>query len=327
MAHHAGSGGVQAQEMEAYMEAVSAATDYNIDVTYYHDAELCPPNEQAMCAADGRIDITQVLPTYHPGEFPMSTVGSLGFLDIPDAAGLALMDLWGSDDAVKAEWESQNLVPLFPISVGDYTLGVNGALESFDDMSGLRVRAIGASAASLASVGADPSALAAPEIYESMQRGVLDGWSIPIDYALTQGFEEVTSHIYDIGLGPALTSMFAINADKWASLPEDLQQTFLEVADDFAVEAWDTYMVPTIQDLCVDAKSHLEYVGVLEDGREDFMATGLEITTKDWIDNVAGNKVDDPQELVDRYRGKVDDWEAKLSDGFVSTAAACGSVL
>lgn len=321
--HHEATGGPRALQIEDYIEAVNEASEHTIEAKFYHDAALCPPNEQAICARDGRIDITQVLPTYHPAEFPMSTVTALGFMNIPDAMGLAFMDLYNSNEDVQAEWEAQKLRPLFPTTVGDYTIGVNTPLESIDDMAGLSIRAIGASAASLQSVGVETAALAAPEIYESVQRGVIDGWSIPIDYALTQGYFEVTSHVYDIGLGPALSSIFSMNADTWASLPEDLQQTFLEVGNEFALNAWDDYMLPSIREGCAEAGSDLEFVGVLEEGRDEFMANGLEITTKDWIDNIAGDSVDDPQGLADTYRSMLDERAEELSDGFLSTAEAC----
>jgi TRAP-type C4-dicarboxylate transport system substrate-binding protein len=71
------------------------------------------------------------------------------------------------------------------------------------------------------------------EIYESVQRGAIDGvgtFFFPTAY--TFGIHEVAPHVVDAGSGFYASVGFIMNDEVWSSLPSDIQAIFDDVSDE-----------------------------------------------------------------------------------------------
>ena len=93
------------------------------------------------------------------------------------------------------------------------------------------------------------------EIYESMQRGVIDAFQFMSPAGdLSMGFNEVVDYMYLSPVRqPCSTATLIVNEDCWAELPSDLQAV-VEYA--FLGEAWQGYAI-----LCQeDGKATQEYI-------------------------------------------------------------------
>jgi len=105
-------------------------------------------------------------------------------------------------------------------------------IESLDDIDGLKMRCAGAGGEILARMGAATTYVPGAEIYESMQRGVIDAFEY--DSATpnwNMGFQEVADYVY-VGATRAPSAVTAIFAaeDTWAELPDDLRKICVEAA-------------------------------------------------------------------------------------------------
>ena len=112
-----------------------------------------------------------------------------------------------------------------------------------DDMAGLRIRTGGGQPSEIVkSLGAVPVALAVPETYNAMERGVVDGTILPYEAAKAFKLAEVEKHVVAINI--FTTSQFTImNLDKYNALPADLRAVIDELSGnwgaEFAGAAWD----------------------------------------------------------------------------------------
>jgi TRAP-type transport system periplasmic protein len=107
----------------------------------------------------------------------------------------------------------------------------------------LRIRTGGGQPSEIVkSLGAVPVALAVPETYNAMERGVVDGTILPYEAAKAFKLAEVEKHVVAVNI--FTTSQFTImNLDKYKSLPADLRAIIDELSGnwgaEFAGTAWD----------------------------------------------------------------------------------------
>jgi TRAP-type mannitol/chloroaromatic compound transport system substrate-binding protein len=93
------------------------------------------------------------------------------------------------------------------------------------DLKGLKVRTAGDDAAILSSMGASPVQIAVGEIYEAVQRGVLDGFQLNTPYVdISFATHEIADYmIMSPVRQPNGLSNFIINGDTWTNIPDDLK--------------------------------------------------------------------------------------------------------
>jgi TRAP-type mannitol/chloroaromatic compound transport system substrate-binding protein len=104
-------------------------------------------------------------------------------------------------------------------------------LKTVADLKGWKVRTAGEGGDILSRMGAAPVVLPGGEIYESLQRGVIDA----NEYGTVSGnwdmaFHEVADYMYlSPSRGPTGNHSWWVNKDDWATLPVDIQETWKHV--------------------------------------------------------------------------------------------------
>nr|HPQ97857.1 hypothetical protein [Thiolinea sp.] len=114
----------------------------------------------------------------------------------------------------------------------------------------------------LEGLGAQPVGMPAPEAYESVQKGVIDGVSLPWEGQLVFRINELTPKHTEVGGLYTLAFVVTMNKDVYEGLPDDLKK----VIDDNSGKAWAELSGKVFDEL--DAK-----------GREQAVAAGHEIHT------------------------------------------------
>src|SRR5699024_7720785 len=84
-------------------------------------------------------------------------------------------------------------------------------------------------------LGSDPTPIAFPETYTSLEQGVVDGQDLSLGVMVTTKMYEVQNHFTKNGIYYAAAPMF-MNASKFEELPEDIQQIFVEVGEEVTHE-------------------------------------------------------------------------------------------
>jgi len=103
------------------------------------------------------------------------------------------------------------------------------AVRSFEDAKGLKLRTPSVEAGKMIeSWGATPVSLPAPEIYDAMQKGVIDGGVLPVAAIKDFNLFDVVDYVT---LGDFNTSIYyvAMNKNSWDKIPKEDQEMINEL--------------------------------------------------------------------------------------------------
>src|SRR5699024_5518500 len=106
-------------------------------------------------------------------------------------------------------------------------------ISSPDDMKGMKMRTVENDLylETYRALGSDPTPIAFPEAYTSLEQGVVDGQDLSIGVMVTTKMYEVQNHLTENRIYYAAATML-MNADSFNSLPEDIQQIIVEIAEE-----------------------------------------------------------------------------------------------
>jgi TRAP-type C4-dicarboxylate transport system substrate-binding protein len=107
---------------------------------------------------------------------------------------------------------------------------VKKSVSTLENLKGMQIRtAPGAMTKTFKALGAAPAAIPAPEVYNALERGMVDGCSFPFSATKIYKLHEVTrSHtIIDVGTSIAAVAM---NLNQWNQMPPDIQKVFLDLS-------------------------------------------------------------------------------------------------
>ncbi|MGM7672202.1 TRAP transporter substrate-binding protein DctP [Microbacterium sp. A93] len=190
--------------------------------------------------ADGRIDLAEFWPQYNPTEYPVnnlmtsaSVVRQAGIIPGYTSSMAAFDEAALATPELVEEFESQGITPIIAFSAdGPAALFCTEPITTLDDLAGKQVRSGSViHTRQLEALGATPVSLAHGEIYEALQRGMLDCSLSPHVTALGTGMLEVApfvSHLTTSAFASMPTNLYA--GPKFKSLPEAAQQLISEAA-------------------------------------------------------------------------------------------------
>ncbi|MCP4673833.1 MAG: TRAP transporter substrate-binding protein, partial [Desulfobacula sp.] len=117
------------------------------------------------------------------------------------------------------------------------------AVRSMEDFKGMKFRGHGTSAQVIKALGGTPVSLPMPELYQSLQKGIVQGALYPIEVNKGWRMGEVTDYLTN-SLSIAYTSSFFVvmNKQKWSKIPADLQKIISQVNKEWISkhgQAWD----------------------------------------------------------------------------------------
>ncbi|MCK5212549.1 MAG: TRAP transporter substrate-binding protein DctP [Dehalococcoidia bacterium] len=119
-------------------------------------------------------------------------------------------------------------------------VSTNEPLTKAGDFDGMKIRGAGDAAEIWSTLGASMVFIPPNEVYESMERGVIDGYEVSmptLDWEF--GLNEAAKYIY---LSPARQpyeyNPFIVNGKRWAELPDDLKAIVVEVNQAETIRAY-----------------------------------------------------------------------------------------
>lgn len=222
-----------------FADAISAATDGAVSVRVFMAGELGPgPAEQYNRVLDGVTDIAFGLPGYTASNFPLTLLAELPGVLTPEGGALALAD---HADLLAGEFRRAQLVGLWNNAPNLLLMG-SREVHSLDDLAGLNIRVPSRNAGLVVqSWGANPVSMPAPEIYNAMQTGVIDGAMIDATTLGAFRLAEVTQSI-TMGMDTTMSLFFLVmNRDSFDGLTAEAQQAVLSAGRNAAINgsaAW-----------------------------------------------------------------------------------------
>ena len=237
-------GSVTGLPQEKYYEAVEEWSGGKIKFDISYSNAVAEPAEADDALNDGRLDIGSVLPIYDPSEYPANAaLIEAGFISDQSAInGVLSSNAWPNQVAfdteeIMDEFDEHGLVPLVPIyNSGANALFCSDSRTSVADLKGTSVGSGGkAQSAQVEALGGSPSSIPYTELYESLQRGVVDCTVSSPTVAVLGGFIESAPNVTvdpDAGFALAPGSL-VFSKTTWESLPLVAQQLLWDRLDIF----------------------------------------------------------------------------------------------
>jgi len=204
-------------------------------------------------ARAGVVDIAHGLTGFPRGRLPRTLIMDLPFLTkTADAASRALWDLYQEGD-LASEYKGLKVLALHAHNPGLIHTREK-QVKTMEDLKGLRLRTPSqAVSMMLKSLGANPVGLPPTQVYENLQKGVLDGNVFPYDGI--HGFKLYEVLDYHLDAKAYTTSFFFVmNERKYKSLPADIQKAIDEASGQVLVNKfgpwwnkWDQAGVADVQ--------------------------------------------------------------------------------
>jgi TRAP-type C4-dicarboxylate transport system substrate-binding protein len=184
----------------------------------------------------------------------MFTVIELPFeTNNPQVQMTAIERLYEENGTYRRDFDRQGVQLLFPLPLGISVVGLEEPARTPNDLAGRNIRSGGLTSEALLAVGANPVAMTATDVYEAMERGVVDGYtSLAIANLPTFGLATNTPYLVDPGIGTYASSIVVINSELFESMPPEYQDAIGEASGQAVtngLEEMDTLGAQACEDL------------------------------------------------------------------------------
>ncbi|WP_277810494.1 TRAP transporter substrate-binding protein [Chromohalobacter canadensis] len=214
-----------------FADMVRERTDDNVDIKLFPNSVLGGESESAEGIRLGSVQMGIITSSVLTSWVPEVQVLDLPYLINSDEQAVAINEPLTDELAPKFEGEGFHLMG-FSVN-GIRQLMSSTPIHSVDDVKGKKMRVIQSPlhVAMWKAAGANPTPIPAPEIYNSMQTGVIDFFDNTATNYLTNRFYEVapyyvkTGHVYAMGT-------WVVSQSWWQRLPEEYQQEITKAASE-----------------------------------------------------------------------------------------------
>lgn len=164
---------------QAWAQAVTEQSGGELRVQDFPSQTLSKADDTYDATVRGITDIGVTAQGYTAGRFPLSQIAELPGVIDNASQGACVMQTLYDEGRFGDEYKDTHVLFMFTTGPG-YIHTREKDVQTPADLKGLRIRRPTAVAGDmLESMGARPVGMPAPDIYTSMQRGVLDGLSFP----------------------------------------------------------------------------------------------------------------------------------------------------
>ena len=210
----------------AWAEKIEKLTNGKVEIKMFAGGALGKPMAQYMSLKKGVMDLAFVVPSYTPGEFPLTS-----FIDLPwlfDSGIQASKVLWKVHGKYLKD-EYKDVVPLWMYTTEPGVFHTTKKqIKTLEDLKGLKLHTSSTiSAKAMTKLGAVPMMGNITEWYESMERGVSDGVQVPMNTLPGFRFQEVCKFhtMTDFSVAGFLVAM---NKKTFNKLPADVQKVIMD---------------------------------------------------------------------------------------------------
>lgn len=209
-------------QTEVLTEIFEEMKKVNPGVTYefYPANALGDAGSHYDMAVTGEADVALSVHGYTAGRFPSVTVVELPFLaESAEHGSRIIQKLYEEFPEIQENHSDTTPLYLFTAEPAQI-LSVSHRIEKPEDLKGLRVRTPSQMGSKiLEALGATPVSMPMSDVYESLQRGVIDAAMVPLETLHNWSFDEVVKYV-TIGNFSPTPFYVVMNTDKYNSLSD-----------------------------------------------------------------------------------------------------------
>jgi len=235
-------GHIQSKLAESWCKEVEARTNGEVKISYFGGNTLVKAAQIYDGVVTGRTDIGMSCLLYTRGRFPLMDVINLPFGNPSGKFATAVFNELYNKFQPK-ELSDTKVLYLHAHGPGlIHTQKKN--VTSMADLKGLKIRSTGSIAGMVKALGAIPVSMPMPEVYQALQKGVVQGAVFPEETNKGWKMGEVID--YSIACYPTAYSVgffVVMNKDKWNALSQKAKDAIDAIDQEWAKkhgEAWDT---------------------------------------------------------------------------------------
>jgi TRAP-type transport system periplasmic protein len=194
---------------------------------------------------NGLADISFTVHGYTPGRFVTTQMAEMPFMgDSAEAASVAFQRVYARTPAIAEEHKGVKVLAVFTHGPG-LVLNTKRPISKVADLDGLKFRVGGGMVNEISkSLGMNVTLKPAPESYELLSTGVMDGTLFPAESVESFKLEKTIKHATIFPGGLYNTSfVFMMNQARYDSLPADVKKAIDEMSGEFAArmfgKGWD----------------------------------------------------------------------------------------
>ncbi len=233
---------IQSKLAESWCREVEKRTNGQVKVQYFPGQTLTKSKQVYDGVVQGLSDIGFCLFAYSRGRFPLMEA-----VDLPlgyktgEIATKVVNEVYNK---FKPKELSDTKV-MYLHAHGPGLLFTKGTpVRRIEDLKGLKIRAHGTSGLVISALGGTPVSLPMPDLYPSLQRGVVDGGLYPMEVNKGWRMAEVTDYVTN-SFSIAYTSSFYVvmNKNRWNALPDNTKKIIEKINSEWIPKhgkAWDS---------------------------------------------------------------------------------------
>ena len=296
--------------LDVWADKVEEASEGRIKIDRFPSMQLGgSPPELMDQAIDGVADIVWTVVGYTPGRFPSTEVFEMPFM-MTNAKAMSSA-YWQMFEKHMKDSEFKDVHILGTWVHGPGMLHTSKEVRTPADMEGLKVRGGSRTVnALLDKMGSTPVGMPVPAIPEAVSKGVIDGTTIPWEVTAALKIPElVENHTeFEGNALYTLTFVLAMNKDRYADLPADLQKVIDENSGlEFSIFAGGTMAEADgpARALAADAGNNIVTVSGAD---LDAWTAVSQSVVDDWVADMESKGIDG-QALIDEARALMDAYD------------------
>lgn len=205
-----------------WTEGIEQASNGKVKITHYGSASLVSLQDQYDAVVSGLADIAMVEPDVTPGRFPLSEISLLPFLFTSgEQASRVYYDLLNKY-CIDTEWNEVKVL-MTPALMPMQYQGTK-SVHVLEDLKGVKLRTGGTLEGVITqTLGATPVEMDTGEVYNSIERGLVDGCWFSSQAVFSFGIKDVTQYrtICDLF---SRGWVIVMNLQTWEGLPDDIKK-------------------------------------------------------------------------------------------------------
>ncbi|MCK4795163.1 MAG: TRAP transporter substrate-binding protein DctP [Desulfobacteraceae bacterium] len=211
-----------------FIDKVNEKAKGRLRIDWVGGPEVIKAFDQILALKAGTIDMLLYYPFgYMKPVMPESWAKGLTELAEWEERKTGAFELWTEifEKRVNAKYIGRlhNLLPFMVFS--------NKEIGKIADFKGMKIRVMPLYIPFMKALGAAPVTIRPPEIYTSLERGVVDGFMWPNVGMISFGLQEVTKYVIEPGVFQ-MEPATMIHMGKWNKIPKDLQDLIMEIMKD-----------------------------------------------------------------------------------------------
>lgn len=286
--------------LELVSAEVKKRTGGNFQLRLYYGGQLSKNKENLDGISVGAFEAALFCAAYHPQKNK-----PLNVLDLPFLPGMENYNVMRevaftvyAHPAAKKALAKWNAVLYMPNILPQYEyMGRGKPPKTVADFKGMRLRALGGMGRSAKAIGAVPTTVPAPEVYNSIARGTVDAIGFPFTYAFSAYKVDEVAEWYttNMALG-TVNCPIVFNIKAWEKLPKQYKKLLNDLKMPASKAQQAAYTKMDKKNLAEWPKK-MKAIKIDEASMAEFRKVGGEPLWKQWVEE---NKGEIPaQELLD----------------------------